>query len=207
MNRSEAGKLGNIVAQTTIAKRKQDRIINYNKDPKLCLFCKIPLSYDKRQNDYCSQSCSAKLLNTSRGFILSENKIFNCLFCKKDFRAKGTDEHKYCSRKCMASYWWQESKQQLLSDGYDKSYNHHLSKRYLLELNNGTCQICNLFEWLGKPMPLVLDHINGNSDDGSLTNLRVICNNCDALTDFYKSKNKGNGRARRRQRYKEGKSY
>jgi len=56
-------------------------------------------------------------------------------------------------------------------------------------------------------MPLILDHINGNSDDNVLLNLRVICNNCDALTDHYKGKNVGNGRAKRRQRYKDGKSY
>lgn len=56
-------------------------------------------------------------------------------------------------------------------------------------------------------MPLVLDHINGNSEDGKLSNLRVICNNCDALTDTFKAKNKGNGRAKRKERYKNGKSY
>lgn len=56
-------------------------------------------------------------------------------------------------------------------------------------------------------MPLVLDHIDGHSENGQLTNLRIICNNCDALTDTYKGKNRGNGRAKRRERYKEGKSY
>lgn len=207
MNHSEAGKLGTIAGTNAIAVRKQERIDNYNKNPKLCKFCQSPLPYDKRYNDYCNQSCSAKLVNANRGFILSENKIFNCLFCKQDFKAKGTEEHKYCSRKCMKSFWWQESKNKLLSDGYDASYNHQIAKKYLIELSGGSCQICELFEWRGRPMPLVLDHINGNSEDGSLSNLRVICNNCDALTDTYKSKNKGQGRAKRRQRYQDGKSY
>ena len=55
--------------------------------------------------------------------------------------------------------------------------------------------------------PLVIDHIDGNSENNNLSNLRVICPNCDSLTSTYKGLNKGNGRAYRRKRYKEGKSY
>ena len=204
---SEAGKLGAIAAAETIAANKQNRIDEYNLNPKLCKFCSAIISYDKRQNDYCNQSCSAKLLNLNKGFTLAENKLFNCLFCKKDFKANGTDEHKYCSRDCMKAFWWQETKNKILNDGYDTSSNHRVARKLLIELNEGKCQICGLCEWQGQPMPLVLDHINGNSEDGNLSNLRVICNNCDALTDTYKGKNKGNGRAKRRERYREGKSY
>lgn len=207
MSFSEAGKLGAIASLETANRLKQERIDNYNLSPKLCKFCQTIIQYDKRYNDYCSQSCSAKLLNSSRGFILSENKFFICLFCNKEFRAKGTDEHKYCSRKCMKDFWWQETKNKIITDGYDTSSNHKVAKKLLIELSGGKCQICNLFEWIGQPMPLVLDHISGHSEDGSLSNLRVICNNCDALTDTYKGRNKGNGRAQRRERYKVGKSY
>jgi 5-methylcytosine-specific restriction endonuclease McrA len=56
-------------------------------------------------------------------------------------------------------------------------------------------------------MPLVLDHIDGNSDNWDLKNLRMICCNCDALTPTYKNRNRGNGRFLRRIRYREGKSY
>lgn len=207
MTFSEAGKLGALASLKITAELKQQRIDKYNVEPNLCKFCLIPLAYDKRNNNYCNHNCAAKQLNTTRGYTLSENKIFNCLFCGNDFKAKGTEDHKYCSRECMSSFWWQESKNKILQDGYDTSYNHKLSKKLLVESNKGKCQSCQLSEWCNKPMPLVLDHINGNSEDGSLTNLRVICNNCDALTDTYKAKNKGNGRAVRRQRYKDGKSY
>lgn len=176
----------------------------YEQCPKLCLFCEAPILYDKRRNDYCNHSCAANHLNLIKGRGPAA-KLDNCLFCSKVLSEKG--QSKYCSRDCMLDFWWQENVKELVTNGCDKSYDHRMAKRYLVELHDGRYQICKLTEWLDKPIALVLDHINGNSEDGSLSNLRVICNNCDAQTDFYKSKNIGNGRAKRRQRYKEGKSY
>jgi len=56
-------------------------------------------------------------------------------------------------------------------------------------------------------MPLVLDHINGNSDDWTLVNLRLVCGNCDMQLPTFKSLNRGKGRAWRRKRYAAGESY
>jgi hypothetical protein len=67
--------------------------------------------------------------------------------------------------------------------------------------------ICGSTEWLGKLIPLVTDHIDGNSENNKLYNFRIICHNCDALLPTFKNKNKGNGRYSRRIKYKEGKSY
>lgn len=53
------------------------------------------------------------------------------------------------------------------------------------------CSVCNLTEWLNKPIPLELDHINGNHEDNSIENLRLLCPNCHAQTDNYRGKNIG----------------
>ena len=65
------------------------------------------------------------------------------------------------------------------------------------------CHTCNLEEWQGEPIPLELDHINGDGTDNTIGNTRIICPNCHAQTHNYKSKNKDNplGSEFRKQRY------
>ena len=66
--------------------------------------------------------------------------------------------------------------------------------------------ICGQTEWMGKPIPLVLDHIDGNSDNFKLTNLRLVCGNCDMQLPTYKSKNK-NSNTKNTYRSKKRKEY
>ena len=53
------------------------------------------------------------------------------------------------------------------------------------------CEVCGGVEWMGKLIPIELDHIDGNRFNNDLVNLRIICPNCHAQTDTYSGKNVG----------------
>lgn len=51
------------------------------------------------------------------------------------------------------------------------------------------CAICGISEWLGKPLSLQLDHINGVNNDHRKENLRFLCPNCHSQTETFAGKN------------------
>jgi hypothetical protein len=70
---------------------------------------------------------------------------------------------------------------------------HRLKLRLIQEnLFIRKCYSCGLEVWKGNPIPLELEHKNGNHLDNSLDNLTLLCPNCHALTTTYRGKNKGN---------------
>jgi hypothetical protein len=50
------------------------------------------------------------------------------------------------------------------------------------------CNICGLDSWLGKPLMIELDHIDGNSHNHKIDNLRMLCPNCHSQTHTFRSK-------------------
>lgn len=51
------------------------------------------------------------------------------------------------------------------------------------------CMKCGIISWNNKEAPLELDHIDGNSNNNQLSNLRILCPNCHAQTKTYRGKN------------------
>lgn len=74
--------------------------------------------------------------------------------------------------------------------------NGRLRRRLIAEgLKEARCEGCGLDAWLGEPLPLALDHINGDHVDNRIENLRILCPNCHALTPTWCRRRNSNSRA------------
>ncbi|MFN7656429.1 MAG: hypothetical protein ACK5OW_01425 [bacterium] len=157
----------------------------------------ITLKSDERK--FCSSSCSATYNNKRK---IKKNKNL-CLICGIETKKR----NKFCSTKCSGRH------QRLLNfkkiDSGDTSLNDRNYKYFLIEKYGEKCMKCGWCEintTSGK-VPIELEHKDGNSENHSLENLELLCPNCHSLTPTYRALNNGNGRHKRRERYKEGKSF
>ncbi len=50
---------------------------------------------------------------------------------------------------------------------------------------------CGIDTWLGRPVILQLEHINGNNRDNRIENLCLLCPNCHSQTETYAGRNVG----------------
>lgn len=79
---------------------------------------------------------------------------------------------------------------EILVKDYEYSSN-KLRKRLISEgIKEHKCECCGLNEWLDEPIPLELDHIDGDHYNNMLENLKILCPNCHAKTPTYRGKNK-----------------
>lgn len=117
-----------------------------------------------------------------------------CQECKKDFEHGSSSTGKFCSNLCSQDSRREKELQRFLRG--EVVGRHHL-KMHLVRIHGWLCMECRNTEWRGKPIPLELDHINGDAGNCMPENVRNLCPNCHAQTPTHKARNKGNGRGSR----------
>lgn len=74
---------------------------------------------------------------------------------------------------------------------YDGKGSH---KKVLIKDRGHRCENCFLTEWLCEPIPLELEHKDGNNRNNIKDNLLLLCPNCHAKTKFYRGRNINTGK-------------
>ena len=138
-------------------------------------------------------ACSESLSDVLRHFGL-EHKGGNHRTLKARLAAEGVDlshidlrpgaltaKRNHAARRALSEVLVQNS-------SYSRS---HLKRRLLQSgILKSECALCGQgCEWMGRPLMMVLDHVNGVPDDNRLENLRMLCPNCNSQTDTYCAKN------------------
>ncbi len=198
LTKSEAGRLGAIRSTQLAHEAKQKRIDDYLRSPHQCSNCKENLPYDKRKAKFCSRSCAAQINNTVSPKRTTTILTITCVGC-----GTSTTNPKYCSSDCGVNHRNSLSLQKVIAG----NGSHGQVKKYLIATHGNRCMGCDDTHKRGIRLVMELEHKNGNSSDNRLENCELLCPSCHSVTPTYKGKNRGNGRAARRQRYQDGKSY
>lgn len=114
---------------------------------------------------------------------------YSCVNCGKECKYHRNKVNKYCSGDCQHEHHWKMRFEQIsngvILDGH--------MKRYITETRGYKCEECGQDGiHNNKPLTLQMDHIDGNSDNNSLTNLRLLCPNCHTQTDTFGNGGLGN---------------
>lgn len=169
---------------------------------KTCEECETSFTvvFSSREQKFCSRSCAVSCHN--RG-IQRNFRTKQCAGCENLILSEST----YCTVECRKNHtlrlWLSGEKLPKQIPSASKTY-----RPFIWAEQGEHCALCPQTEiWQGQPLTFVLDHVDGNSEDNRRENLRLVCPNCDSQLPTFKSRNKGNGRHFRRQRYAEGKSF
>lgn len=155
---------------------------------KECAKCKT--QHDNR-GAFCSRSCA-----NSRSFS-RDSRLKKSESGKKYWQSLDPESKASVLEQRLSKYDFEEQQRRAQETKLLKSWSrpysqmsHDAVKKRLLAERGYNCEICGCGHmWNGMSLTLEMDHIDGNSKNNSVENLRILCPNCHSQTPTHRGKN------------------
>lgn len=185
------------ISDSLLKKYKSGRLTT--KIKRKCVDCSTVISIDSRTPETKGRCvpCREEDKRKKQALrYLNSYSTVQCVNCLSDIlRSKITSHRPFCSSVCKGEYKYnkEQQKRNILFEQGKLKYRRRI-RDILLERHGHSCQICKHTTWTNQPIPLQVDHKDGNATNNQPSNLRMICHNCDALLPTFAGKNRGYGR-------------
>lgn len=136
----------------------------------------------EKPGTFCSRICA-----NSRKWT-DEQKQQRSIQLKETFSTFSKEELKQRSLK-GSNARSKTCRDRLLSSDTSKLGHDGRRKRVMME-QDGKCNKCGIDSWMGKPISLELEHIDGNNKNNDRSNLECLCPNCHAQTSTWRGRNR-----------------
>lgn len=151
-------------------------------------------------SELCSYGCGqvAKFINGSKKLMCSEhsnscpeNRKKNSERLKLRYqdgtRVLGREKYNTLSDDAKSRMAWSKGKR--VKDVLFIRCEVTRHKQVLIEERGHVCECCGNSEWIGKPITLELEHIDGDNRNNIRENLKLLCPNCHSQTDTWRGRN------------------
>lgn len=177
-------------------------LLNTGREKRCCLNCKKEFETTKSDvKIFCNHSCAAIFNNNKK----EKKEIKKCLCCDKELmnNKKNIRQTKFCSYSCQGKY----KKVKIFNEIEKGNTNLYIKnyRNYLIDKYGAKCMECG-WDKINKItglVPIQLEHIDGDSDNNNLKNLKLLCPNCHSLTPTFGALNKNGRDSKRKKQRKE----
>lgn len=156
----------------------------------LCEYCKETHSGEYGSGRFCCKKCASAFSTFSKRKEINL-KVSEKLIGRSPSNKGKKQSQEHIEKRLSAIN--EETRNRISEKVKKKRENLYLSKmfedlssgqkrRRVFEEQNFKCHNCGIFEWLGQPIKLELEHKDGNTNNNDRNNLEGLCPNCHSFT-------------------------